>query len=355
MEGPGFVLRLERAPEDAHDESRARAGAAVLAALRDHAGLDEPAVLERDGSRSALELTPSGLLALARSQPPPTDPAGEPRPEHAVRLTFVAGGELDARGTLVSLTLGDRQLGDHVRAELSAGLGPERSAGAFESCVRAFSPRFGCLECPQVKELREQEGEAVGLADEMLHWRTYFGPGGREHAVDLDGARRLAGVLVRALHEGTEIALGERFESAGALRELQRLAEPVVLGARRRGYPSTLDEAEGSTLGITMPPGDPELMRAHADSLASAGEALDELARKLEDPAAVATDEWLRLSMRLAVAERELTKAAAAGEQAFGPKVARAFAGLVERMLPSIVQARQTAEQCLQVARRGEA
>jgi len=95
------------------------------------------------------------------------------------------------------------------------------------------------------------------------------------------------------------------------------------------------------------------LRRAGSDR--PAGEALTDLADRVSNPAAVATGEWLRLSMRLAVAERELAAAVAGSEHAYGPKMAKAFVAMIERMMPSILQARQTAEQCLAIARSREA
>lgn len=113
------------------------------------------------------------------------------------------------------------------------------------------------------------------------------------------------------------------------------------------------DEPES---GIQFPFGDPEAIRAQAAAMERAGDAMSEVMSALKDPgrALVMSDgEWLALSAKVEVAQREWAESMGGGERVYGPgPLAGAVEQLSERMVAQHDAQRRQIEELWALARR---
>lgn len=215
----------------------------AFGALREHAGIERFWTIGHEHEEIPLEVAALEDLIAANQR---TDDVGQLQPRlgsmFGVLCTDPGGDPARARFR-VGLTVGSRAE-PPLKNTLSVSFDPETGAGVaravLEAWIPAWSPAWGCVISNANQRARREEFEATlgpeddGLLapiDEVLHWVTYFGP---ERAAELDVAavEGRSDVVVRSLHEGVEVVLGERWESDEVLGERQRALEPLLLGAR---------------------------------------------------------------------------------------------------------------------------
>lgn len=211
----------------------------VLRALRQHVGVER--VLRWESRTEVREVPPepSALADYLRSRPVSVDDAGVPQPEAGIvtMLEGVAAGDRDEESLCqISLSTGERgPTPNYCNVRFWRALPPDPVPRLFADCVEAFSPSWAAVESDANMEERLDEEAETGaqpvLVHEMLHWRTYFAA----DRVPTSALARLRGrddVIVRELHEGVEVVLGERWESSQGLRRKQRELEPLLFDRR---------------------------------------------------------------------------------------------------------------------------
>jgi hypothetical protein len=214
----------------------------VLSTLKQHADVER--VLHWESRQEVYEIPVErdAVTEYLRSRPVSVDDSGIPHPEAGIVTTLsgVARGDRDD-DSLCEILLSTGELGpvpNRCRITFWHPLSPERMPALFAGCIAAFSPSWAALESrTNLDERLDEEEEIVGpkvMADARLHWHTYFEPD-RIARLGLDSLRGRKDVIVRPLHEGVEVILGERWESNDALRAKQRELEPLLFGT---GTPS---------------------------------------------------------------------------------------------------------------------
>jgi hypothetical protein len=233
-----FGINLQRDPAPTAVEVWGERLLGVLRALQDHAGVERVMYWESREEVHEIPVERAAVTAYLRSRPVSVDDAGVPQPKAGV-VTSVYGvgpGGIDDDLCEVMLSTGEREL---VRnwciVSFRRPVSPEAMPELFSDCVAAVSPIWGALESRANITERLDEEEETGApkrpAREKLHWHTYFGPDGAA-GLDLESLRGRDDVIIRPLHEGVEVVLGERWESNAALRAKQREVEPLLFGER---------------------------------------------------------------------------------------------------------------------------
>ena len=233
-----FRIILHRSPEPASPDVWGERLNGVLRALREHVRVER--VLRWESRTAVREVSPepSSLADYLRSRPVSVDDAGVPHPEAGIvtALEGVAMGDRDEESLCeISLSTGERgPTPNYCNVRFWRSLPPDPMPRLFADCVEAFSPTWAGVESDANMEERLDEEEAGAqpvLVHEMLHWCTYFAAD-RVPTMLLARVRGRDDVIVRELHEGVEVVLGERWESNQALRRRQRELEPLLFDRR---------------------------------------------------------------------------------------------------------------------------
>ena len=233
-----FSVDLHRAPEPTAVEVWGERLFRLLRALQEHAGVERVVRWESRNEVYDVPVEPQAVTDYLRSRPVSVDDAGVPHPEAGI-VTSVFGvgvGGIEDDLCEITLTTGERDLVPNTCVvNFRRPASPELMPGLFADCVGAFSPFWAALESRRnVRERLDEEEEAGGPpppAYAWLHWHTYFGPG-RAAGLDLESLHDRDDVIIRRLHAGVEVVLGERWESNAALRAKQRELEPLLFGER---------------------------------------------------------------------------------------------------------------------------
>ena len=241
MARSGFTIVMRGAPERAPATAWAHRVAGVLGALEEHAGVERFVRYDERRVAHAVASDEQAVLAFLRSHPTNLDDAGVPQPDEGIQTTLIGFDERDDDEPLcrVEIHVGDQRSQNDLIAHFYPHVDPQAPFEAFPGCVRAFSPAWACVESiPNMRRRLDEFEESLppGVRemmriDRMLHWRTYLGPG-RASEIDPAAVAGREDVLVRPLHKGVEVILGERWESDEVLYERQRELEPLLLGER---------------------------------------------------------------------------------------------------------------------------
>lgn len=231
----GFKVTLWRPPEQAPLDVWAARVLGVLKALRDDGGVG--AVVRYDDRRVAHEvaLDHAAIVELIDGRDPHRDAVGKPMPRLGKSLDLIGVRAADdPEGSLCRVSLGVLISAERVKntclVRFERGVAPEAAYRAFPGCVGSWSPDWGCVGTGANADVRyglDYAGEEPSPVDQMLHWRTYFGPE-RARGLDFEAIEGRDGVVVRGLGEGVEVILGERWESDEALLKRQRELEPLL-------------------------------------------------------------------------------------------------------------------------------
>lgn len=225
-----FEIVMWRAPQAAADTAWAQRVAGVLGALEAHAGVER--FVRYDERRVAHEVATDeeAVLAFLRSHPTSRDDAGVPHPEVGIETTLIGLGDGESLWCQAEIHVGDERSKNNLSVDFYEHVGPQAPFEAFSACVSAFSPMWASVTSLCNRRQRRDEGDAPPISAQ-LHWRTYLGPG-RAGEIDPAAVAGREDVLVRPLHKGVEVILGERWESDEVLRQRQRELEPLLLGER---------------------------------------------------------------------------------------------------------------------------
>ena len=237
MAGTKFNIVMWRPAEHVLFETWAERVTTMLQALS-AAGVDK--VVRYDANRVPHEVAPDpeAVQAVLQARSPSTDDAGVVHPEVGIDVTLIGFRDTEEQRSLCEILLhvGDQRSKNDCVVAFKPDVPPAEARSGFTACVEAWTPDWACLESSvNSRQRREEltEGERVPF-DQRLHWRTYFGP---ERAANLPLAK-LDGrpdVILRPLHLGVEIVLGEDWQSDEALRARQRELGPLLFGNQPRG------------------------------------------------------------------------------------------------------------------------
>jgi hypothetical protein len=233
-----FSITLHRDPEPTPVQVWGKRLFGVLRALQNHAGVERVLHWESRQDVQEVAVEPEAVTSFLRSRPVSVDDAGVPHPEAGI-VTIIYGvgpGGVDDDLCEIGLSTGERgPTPNWCRVRFRRRVSPDGMPGLFEDCIQAFSPVWAALETrDNVNERLDEEEEAGGAkvpAYARLGWHTYYGRE-RAAALDLDALRGRDDVIVRPMHQGVEVVLGERWESNEALRAGQRELEPILFGER---------------------------------------------------------------------------------------------------------------------------